>query len=70
MEMADATFDNSPITRGKERRRLEAQNQGSLMGFVVQNPPTDRVANEQTPRMTKLVDGLVELTKGLFVNFE
>jgi hypothetical protein len=40
------------------------------MSFVITYPSIDRLANEQNSRMTKFVDGLVELTKGLFVNLE
>jgi hypothetical protein len=40
------------------------------MSFVVNNPSTDRVADEQAPRMTKFTDGLVQLAKRLFVNLE
>jgi hypothetical protein len=61
MEMVNATFDNSRFTRGKERWWFETQNERSLMGFVVENPPRDRLANEQAPRMTKFIDGHVEL---------
>jgi hypothetical protein len=61
MEMADATFDNSPLTRGKERRWLEAQNKRALMTLVVKDSSTDRVTNEQTPRVPKFGGSLIEL---------
>jgi hypothetical protein len=70
MEITDAAFDNSPLTRGIQRRWLEAQNQRPLMNLVVANPPTDRLANEQAPRMPKFVGGHVELVQRLRVNFE
>jgi hypothetical protein len=70
MEMVNATSDNSPLTCGIRRRRFETQNDRSLMSFVVHNSPRDRVTNEQTPRMAKFVDGLIEFAKRLFINLE
>jgi hypothetical protein len=70
VEMANGTFDNSPLTRGKERRWLEAQNQRTFMSFVVENSSTDRIANEHAPCLAKFVGGLIELAKRLIVNLE